>query len=298
MRLSVGFVLGASACTFSGPHNLAFDIDETSPVAVGSRTTARFTNYDRPGCEGFCLGAAVEIKNYSVDPPGVFEYTRTDTQFDFVAVAEGAARFAITVESNDETRQFAYDLVAKAIDTVVLDTSCPSPALMQVGMSTALSYELRNDGTRLNGRDLMPFTVTGGQLRPPDKYGTPWLELPTSPGTVLLTSPYDADFVHQVDVVASSSIDGMVIPDPLSPLRVGSSTDVRADLLVGSRSMCAGSLPITVSITSAGICALDPGYGTFSDTIRIRGIATGDCTLNVLLDRTSIIATKTIPVAM
>ena len=297
MRLSASIVLLAGACwtTPSGPHNLALDIDETRPVAGGSRTTARFTNR-YPGCDGLFCGAPVYIKEYSVEPSGVFEHTQTDAQFDFVAVAEGAARFAATVESGDETRTFAYNLVAQTIDTVALNTLCPSPALMQVGVATALTYEVSSDGTRLGGKGLMPFTITGGQLLPPDKYGAPWLQLPSTPGTVLLTSPYDADFLYQVDVVAPDSIDGMVVTDPFAPLTVGSATDVRADLLVGSRAICYASLPITSSTTSTGICELDPGYGSFSDTIRIRGLAAGDCTLNVTLQGTTITATKTISV--
>lgn len=302
MRLFASvLLLFAGACMEPiGPHHITLDIDESSPIAIGSRLTARFMNRG-PECDdvGLCLDwREVEIKEYSVDPPELFEVTQGDEELDFLAVGEGASAFLTTVESNGETRTFVRNLMAKAIDAVVLHTSCQSPALMQAGIETALGYELRGDGMQLHGKGLMPLTVTGGRLLPPDEYGTPWLELPSAPGTVVLTSPYDPDFVYEIDAVTPDSIDGIAITDPQSPLRVGNLTDVSAELFVGTRSICDGSRPVRAFITTSDICAIEPGYGTNSDTIRIRGLAAGECTLNVMLGGTSIIATKTFPITI
>jgi hypothetical protein len=77
--------------------------------------------------------------------------------------------------------------------------------------------------------------------------GVPRLELPAAAGTVMITSPYDLSFEHRIDVVDRASIESIAITGPTTQLVVGSLSDLRADLLVGTRPICGGSMAITTT---------------------------------------------------
>lgn len=301
MRGCGAVLLWLGACTgpdFGPPPVPTLEVDEMSPLAVGS--TTRIGVVTR-GClfggpEATCYVHPENVLEHRIEPAGAFEVIRRETEYDvdfvITAVAEGVARFYVDVNHDGEMLELGYNIRASTIDAVSLQTPCASPAVMQAGIATTFAYEMRNGLDRLNGR-IMLFTIVGAELTPPDEDGVEWLRLPVTPGTVTITSPYDADFTHVIDVVDRDLVDGLAITDAMSPISVGSLLHSRADLLVGTRAICGGSMPITTTISTPDRCALDPGYGRSSDTIRINAIAAGDCTVHVTLDGTSISATKT-----
>jgi hypothetical protein len=288
-------VLAGCAVPDSGtPQDVLYlDITEPSPVAVGSQTLLSVMTKN---CFLFgpCPARPEDVLDYGVDPPGLFDVTRAETQFSVVAVAAGTSSFYVDVSEGAQQR-LGYSLIANTIDTVRVRTACASPALMQAGIATAFAYQMWHGSQELNGR-IVPLTIVGAELSPPDEQGVPWLKLPAASGTVMITSPYDLSFEHHIDVVDRASIESIALTGPTTPLVVASLSDLRAELLVGTRAVCGGSMPITTTISTPDHCALDPGYGTYSDTIRIAGKAAGDCTVQVTLIGTSLSATKTFPV--
>jgi hypothetical protein len=249
-----------------------------------------------PSHHGSCPARPEELLEHRHTPAAFFEVTRTGTQFEAVALETGVSRFSVDVSSGEQ-RVLSYNLVARTIETVSLSTSCTSPALMFTGARVAFDYQMRHGSELLNGR-IMPFVIVGAELLPPDKLGRPWLELPATPSTVTITSPYDASFAHQIDVIERSSIDGVAITDPSHALVVGGQITLRADLLVGARVTCHGSLPITTTIGTPERCELHPGYGSSSDSIVVMGLSAGECTVHVTLMGTTISATRSFPVML
>jgi hypothetical protein len=268
------------------------DVTEPSPLAVGSQTTLSVMNQY---CFLFapCPARPEHVLGFDVDPPGMFDVTRIETQFAVTALAEGAASFQVDVVGDGEQR-LDYELIAKPIDRVTVETACESPALMQADSAGVFEYQMWHGSDRLHGR-IDPLTIVGAELSPPDDQGVRWLVLPSTTGTVDITSPYDAKLAHHIDVVDRDSVDSIALTGP-STIVIGSLDDLRVDLMVGSRSICGGSMPIAVTISTPDHCALDPGYGMYSDTIRIAPKAPGDCTVQVTLVGTSLTATKTVVV--
>lgn len=297
-------VLGACVITAdeSGTSRLELDIDKPNPLAVDSKMNLEVVETNCGIFVGPCGARADAVFEHRVEPEGLFEVVRNQvvgsTQFNATVLAEGTARFSVDVVTGGERGVLAYDLVAKTIDRVSVQTSCSSPALMQGGIATSFSYQMWNGSQRLNGY-LVPFSIAGGaSLVPGDDLGETRLQLPAAAGTVTITSTYDTDFIHVIDVAGRDSIDGLALSNPSSQLVVGSSSDISAELLVGARSICGGSMPITSAVTTPDQCALEAGYGSFSHTIRIRGIAPGDCTVSVGLVGTALSATKTFSVIL
>jgi hypothetical protein len=294
MSLWCGVLAALGACVPQGqPDAPGFELDSEAinPLAVGS-TTWLSVVYEQ--CLlGWPCGTAPpdDVLDHRVEPVASFTVTQQESRFNIAAIAEGSGTFYVNVISEGEQRELTQTLIAKRIDRVTVQTSCASPALMQPGISTGFEYQVWHGTERLHGR-IMPLTVEGADLTPPDEMGVPWLRLPTTPGSVTVTSPYDSTFLHKIDVVDRNAIDSIAITGT-SPVAVGSSNDFSAELRVGARAICGGSMPITSTILTPSTCALDPGYGMFSDTIRVNGIAAGDCTLQVTLTGTSLSATRT-----
>jgi hypothetical protein len=278
---------------------LRIEVDEPNPLAVDSMTTLKVVNTNCgffSGPDTTCPARAEELLEHRLAPAAFFEVTRTGTQFEVAALEHGVARFSVDVSSGEQ-RELSYNLVARTIETVSLTTLCTSPALMFTGGRVAFDYQLRHGSELLNGR-IMPFVIVGAELRPPDKLGGPWLELPATPSTVTITSPYDSSFAHHIDVIERASIDGVAITDQGHALVVGGQIPLRADLLVGARATCHESLPITTTISTPERCALHPGYGSASDSIVVMGLSAGECTVHVTLNGTAISATKSFPVML
>lgn len=285
-------VLGACVpVAESGGPAFELDGEAGNPLAVGS-TMWLDVRY-KECLFGWPCGTAPpeNVLEHSVAPASSYTVTQQGARFNIAAIAEGSGNVYVKVISEGEERQLVHSLVARTIDRVTVQTACASPALMQTGISTAFQYQVWHGTERLNGR-IMPLTVENAELTPPDENGFPWLRLPTTPTAVTVTSPYDAAFRHEIETVDRNSIDSIVITGT-SPVAVGSLSDFRAELRVGERAICGGSMPITSTITTPSTCALDPGYGMYSDTIRINAIAAGDCTLQVTLTGTSLSATRT-----
>lgn len=289
-------VLAGCAVPGAGPPQtlLILDIDEPSPLAVGSTTLLRVLNKVCPPI-GVCPAASEDVLEFGVEPPGLFDVRRADTRFNITALASGTASFHVDVISHGAPTRLDYSLIANTIDTVTARPACPSHALMQAGIETTFDYQVSHASEALNGH-IVPFTIVGAMLSPPDEQGGQWLQLPSASGPVTITSLYDASFEYDIDVVAPEKIDAITVPEPSSPLVVGSSIDLHADLLVGTRPVCGGSLPVTTTITTPDQCALAPGYGRNSDTIWVAGKAAGDCTVQVTVDGTSLSATTRFPV--
>jgi hypothetical protein len=268
-------------------------VDEPSPLAVGSLTHLEVVNRDCP-LFAPCPARAQDVLGHEIDPPGVFDVTQIENQFGFTALVEGTALFSADVASSVEPR-ISFPWVAKTIDAVSVQTFCPSQSLMQVGVITVFDYEMRHGTERLHGR-INPFTVAGGGEVLPRTYGEPdaRLKLPVTPGEVIVTSPHDSTFEYRVDAVDRDSVDSIAIVNKNpGTVGVGAVLDLRADLLVGQRAICGGSMPITSTITTPDQCELELGYGTSSDTVRVITKAAGDCSVQVALVGTSLSATKT-----
>lgn len=284
---------------------------EPGPTAVGAHLYmgAQSGNCHEGERAAHCTFDTVVTKSVTLDPSGIFERDLdSNVAVDLIAVGEGTTLLTVVANNGDETKTFTRAITATAADHVAIepmlrDGPCSSPARFATGTRVSLPTALYRGATQLHGHQYVPFALTGGTLDT-ERSTDVLLEAQLTDPMVEITSPIDPNFAFTAETFAPAAVEAIAIGDVRSwfPLSV---TQVPVDLLVGGQATCADSLSRTVTVSTPQICQIYEDSGTSTTyteagmtAVPLRAYNPGACTITVTLDGTALTATQTFIITM
>jgi hypothetical protein len=279
-------VLVAVGCA-EAPPALEFT---SNPIAVGA----------------IARGELGDLATAAIAPEDVFSLATTGDRLELVAQIAGTANLTVT---NSDDFTITRIVEAVAIDQVIATPTrngvpCELPALFTLGARASIPVEVHGGGRRLNGEVVPPIIASGDAILVPEESadGTLAVRLPGTATTVQLTSSVDTSFAVTLETIEPAAVDALTLGEPDGHLIPVTLVDVPIDLAAGGRALCGDTLSRTVVVNTPTTCKLADGSTrkttTGIDTVSIRGLHSGDCTIRVSLDGTPLTVTKTLTVSM
>jgi len=262
----------------------------SNPIAVGA----------------IARGELGDLATAAIAPEDVFSLATTGDRLELVAQVAGTANLTVT---NSDDFTITRIVEAVAIDQVIATPTrngvpCELPALFTLGARASIPVEVHGGGRRLNGEVVPPIIASGDAILVPEESadGTLAVRLPGTATTVQLTSAVDASFAVTLETIQPTAVDALTLGEPDGHLIPVTLVDVPIDLAAGGRALCGDTLSRTVVVDTPTTCKLSDGSSrkttTGIDTVSIRGLHSGDCTIRVSLDGTPLTVTKTLTVSM
>jgi hypothetical protein len=307
-------VLAGCLPTSDGPPALS----APAAVAVGSSATGWISF---PRCKTFsdndhdtpsCMTIRVPLQSAHVDAAETFHLESDEDSIRYTALAPGTAQLTVIAADDDRTT-LTRTIVAAVPDRVDAGINCMGSRAFGTNEEVVASFELFARSTELHHSIGVNPLESSFLILQPEKttaaFGEAFFLTPGTPGTGSITSRFDPTLDIELVVFSVDDVTGMEIDDvsntPGRHIQLGSTGVIDGTyLMIGNREpTCTDHYARTLRVLTPATCQIWDrtqhlltlglvGHQQFS----LRGLALGDCTVELSLDGTTQVVRKTFAV--